>query len=388
MAVAPTQAPTLTSPSDGDTVTGNPVLVWSAVAGAAKVSQSRSRRLGGVQLVRLQRRHGQHQGNPADRPAARDALLARGGDRWRFRDRTVGDRSVHEGLGDAPAPAFPGDGDTLSFPTEPIRFTWDPLPGAKTYTLEIDDADDYIGASSFTTNNTTYTLTEPQTVGQTFHWHVRGNAATGGVVSAWSPDQTYTYTWPATPQLLEPADDDSVTDVVFSWEPVGGASTYQLQVSPNGDWANNVTIDVSVKGTTYSPANTILNGSYYWRVRAKDARSTPEQRDVVERTHVYPRVAVAARGARAGLGFEAIRRTSRSSASKRSRGRRSITPPTTRSGSAPTSTSRTAATTSARRTGRPSRPTAAAAAPADARCRSTTAPCTTGACAASTAART
>ena len=203
-AVAPTQAPTLTSPSDGDTVTGNPVLVWTAVAGAAKYRVQVST-VGGVQLVRLQRRHRQHQGDAADRPAARAALLARRGDRWRLRDRAVGDGSVHEGLGRRAGAHLPGRRRHAQLPDRAHSLHVGPPAGAKTYTLEIDDADDYIGASSFTTNNTTYTLTEPQTVGQTFHWHVRGNAATGGVVSAWSPDQTYTYTWPATPQLLTPA---------------------------------------------------------------------------------------------------------------------------------------------------------------------------------------
>ena len=197
-AAAPTQAPTLTSPSDGDTVTGNPVLVWSSVAGAAKyrvqvsTSAAFSSFAYNVDTVNIKATP------PTDLPlgtlywrvAATDGGSGIGP--WATGQFT-------KAWGDAPAPTFPGDGDTLSFPTEPIRFTWDRVPGAKTYTLEIDDADDYIGASSFTTNNTTYTLTEPQTVGQTFHWHVRGNAATGGVVSAWSPDQTYTYTWPATP---------------------------------------------------------------------------------------------------------------------------------------------------------------------------------------------
>ena len=52
-----------------------------------------------------------------------------------------------------------------------------------------------------------------------------------------------------------------------------GAKTYQLQVSPNGDWDNNILFDVDVKGTLYNRPNNINNGSYYWRVRAKDARS-------------------------------------------------------------------------------------------------------------------
>ena len=61
----------------------------------------------------------------------------------------------------------------------------------------------------------------------------------------------------------------------FSWQPVPGAKTYQLQVSPNGDWDNNLALDVPVKGTKYSPPTTLDNGGYFWRVRAKDARGVP-----------------------------------------------------------------------------------------------------------------
>ena len=154
IAVAPSAAPTLTSPSDGDTVTGNPVLAWTSVTGAAKyrvqVSTSPS-----FTSLRLQRRHGQREGDAADRSPARarstgaspPPTAAAGS------ARSPTARSRRPG---ATRPTRPSraDGATLSFPTEPVRFTWDSLPGAKTYTLEIDDADDYIGATSFTTRTT------------------------------------------------------------------------------------------------------------------------------------------------------------------------------------------------------------------------------------------
>ena len=44
------------------------------------------------------------------------------------------------------APVDPTDGDTLNFPSEPLAFSWNPLSGAKSYVLEIDNADDFIGA--------------------------------------------------------------------------------------------------------------------------------------------------------------------------------------------------------------------------------------------------
>ncbi len=69
------------------------------------------------------------------------------------------------------------------------------------------------------------------------------------------------------PTLATPAHGASVTDVVLRWLPVAGVSEYELQVSPNGDWANNLSFAVTVRGVQYSPPVTLGNASYFWRVR-------------------------------------------------------------------------------------------------------------------------
>ena len=71
----------------------------------------------------------------------------------------------------------------------------------------------------------------------------------------------------AGPLLAEPTAGATVTDVVMRWLPVTGATEYELQVSPNGDWSNNLSFAVTVKGFQYSPPVTLDNGSYFWRVR-------------------------------------------------------------------------------------------------------------------------
>jgi hypothetical protein len=179
----------------------------------------------------------------------------------------------------APTLTGPAHLETLDFPTEPVLFSWQPLAGAKSYTLEIDDADDFIGATSYTTVNTAFALTETPSVGQSSFWRVRATSVTSGVVSDWSETRSYDFAWPAVPNQIYPANGDTIEEVVLEWDPVLGAKTYQLQVSPNGDWANNVTFDVTVDSTRYSPANTLLNGTYFWRVRAKDAKSVPNNGD-------------------------------------------------------------------------------------------------------------
>lgn len=272
-AAAPTEAPSLTAPLSGATVSGNPVLTWTKVLGAARYRVQVSQSAAFASLA--------YSVDTVNVRATPTADLPEGPLYWRVA-ATDGGSGVGpwatghftKEWGAAPNPTAPAHNAVLSFPTSPVLFRWDALQGARTYTLEVDDAPDFIGAATYQTNNSSFTLTEPQTVGQVFHWRVRGNAA-AGVVSAWSETRSYTYAWPGTPVLVSPPNTNlsPIEDVNLVWQPVAGAAAYQLQVSPNGDWANNVTIDRIVLGTRYSPPTTILNGAYFWRVRAKDART-------------------------------------------------------------------------------------------------------------------
>ena len=70
------------------------------------------------------------------------------------------------------------------------------------------------------------------------------------------------------PTLAAPANGASITDVVLKWSAVSGVREYDVQVSPNRDWANNLSFAVKVTGLQYSPPITLKNASYFWRVRA------------------------------------------------------------------------------------------------------------------------
>jgi hypothetical protein len=274
LAAPPSGSPTLTSPTEGQVVSANPVLSWSAVSGAVKYRVQVSTSPAFSTFAYNQ--------DTVNIKATPLTDLPLGTLYWRVAATDGGsgigtftDATFVKQWGVAPTIVAPGLSDVISFPTEPVLFRWNPLVGAKSYTLEIDDANDFIGATTFTTNNTSYTLTEPQTIGQTFFWRLRATSTTGGVVSAWTPTREYVYEWTTVPTQIAPADavGTPIRDVTFSWQPVVGAKTYQLQVSPNGDWENNPTIDVTVKGTKYTKPVNLDNGSYYWRVRAKDARN-------------------------------------------------------------------------------------------------------------------
>lgn len=265
--------PKLTSPASDASLTANPILAWSAVTGATKYRVELSAEAGFSPLI---------SGFPVTTQELRYAPpteLPRGEIYWRVAAvdaaGALGDytsASFVKGWGDAPVVVAPADGKSFAFPTEPILFSWGAVPGAVSYELQIDDADDFIGTKTYTTKNTDYVLTEPVTVNQSFYWRVRG--VSGSLSSEWSPTSSFTSSWVGAPKLQSPsAGATSVSDVFFDWDPVLGAKTYQLQVSPNGDWANNITIDVTVKSTRYAPPEPLNNGNYYWRVRAMDAAS-------------------------------------------------------------------------------------------------------------------
>ncbi len=275
-------APTLTAPGPGATVTGNPVFAWTMVSGAAKyriqISSSSSFTspvAADTQNLRFAPPTELPLGTLYWRVAALDSKNVLG---------TYATGTFDKAWGASPEPISPPISDpadpdgvvSLAFPTEPLLFTWKPLAGAQSYELVVDDADDFIGATTYKTKNTAYVITEPRTVGQTFYWQLRG--VSGGLYSDWSAVGKFRSTWSSKPVLVYPADNAvDVTDVYFDWDPVLGAKFYRLQVSPNGDWANNVTIDTgeTLRSTRYTPPVPLNNGNYFWRVRARGCGREP-----------------------------------------------------------------------------------------------------------------
>ena len=72
--------------------------------------------------------------------------------------------------------------------------------------------------------------------------------------------------------LITPIDGESVASGGFSfkWNPITGASEYQIQVSTDSNFTSTV-IDETVTTTHYTPTTTLSTGTYYWRVRAEDS---------------------------------------------------------------------------------------------------------------------
>ena len=84
----------------------------------------------------------------------------------------------------------------------------------------------------------------------------------------------------AGPTLTAPADDPTGSNpltelqLLLQWDTVSGATHYQVQISPNGDWTNNtVTLPNSGEtvATSYAPPTSLPHASYFWHVRGMDS---------------------------------------------------------------------------------------------------------------------
>lgn len=74
---------------------------------------------------------------------------------------------------------------------------------------------------------------------------------------------------PSQPQA--PSDGATVEDVVLDWHPIDGATTYRLQISTDSNFLSGVTTVTGITSTRYSPATTLDNDQYWWRVAPVNA---------------------------------------------------------------------------------------------------------------------
>jgi hypothetical protein len=280
-AVAPTGTPALLSPEAGALVKGNPTLSWSAVPGAVKYRVQIYNPATPSTLLYNTDTYTLRATPPTDLPLG---LLS-----WRVAatDGSAGigpfaEAQFTKAAATQPTLQSPADGAQLTYPTTAPVLRWSPVPGVKNFRIELDDADDFIQPTAFTTSNTSLALAEPLTLDKDYFWRVQGVSATNGVTTDWSTAWRFRVVWPSAdgrPILESPVGGTAVdvTDVVFRWSAVPGAKNYQIQVSPNGDWANNRTDDKVVFGTQYSPTTTYNNATYFWRVRAQDTATKQGQ---------------------------------------------------------------------------------------------------------------
>ncbi|WP_160008149.1 Ig-like domain-containing protein [Nocardioides sp. AX2bis] len=275
-AVAAPAVPSGLSPNGG-TVSDSPVFRWTPVAGATSydieisVSETFDTTVYKATTTNFQ--------------ATPTVALKTGEAWWRVRssDSTgVSDWSVASFTNSSkagPAPVTPLPGTILSQPADPPLLTWQPLPQATGYQVEIDGGEnDWIGTTTYDTQTTSLVVPDPQENGN-YWWRVR--AVLGpGVNTLWSEERDYKIgPLPVVRDTsVSPVNDPDTTvdDVVFDWAPVAGAISYDLQVDDDDSFSAPIDT-VVVKGTSYSNPVTYDNDQYWWRVRARNIFGKAEE---------------------------------------------------------------------------------------------------------------
>lgn len=207
--------------------------------------------------------------------------LARGTQNWRVRAERDGQFSAWTSATfdvtpvGVPVGTYPANGAVLPQPDEPPLLRWQTSRGAVSYTVEVDGDSDFIGAKSYSTRTTSLALPEALPAGDYF-WRVTATLE-GGYNSQPSPAMSFVLSSLPSPKLTFPVDDinQAIEDVVFDWEPVPGAVTYDLQVGTDPGFNNFAYKAENLYGSRYSPPTTLYNDQFWWRVRAVDLAGQP-----------------------------------------------------------------------------------------------------------------
>lgn len=172
-----------------------------------------------------------------------------------------------------PSPASPANGATSV--ENPITLAWNPVNGATSYRVRLDDSSSFGSPTLDTTVSGTSTVAPNLTAGKKYYWQVYAIDGSGNK-SAWSAKWSLTVAVPPPPPgptLFSPDDGaDTPQRPLFEWEAIAGATRYQLQVAAKATFSGVVINKNKLTTTTFEATKDLSRGkTYYWRVRARDA---------------------------------------------------------------------------------------------------------------------
>ncbi|NMB60072.1 MAG: hypothetical protein GYA12_12950, partial [Chloroflexi bacterium] len=163
-------------------------------------------------------------------------------------------------------------------------FTWAVAATANAYQFQIDDNTDFSSPAYSTSDVTPIAITSVKPTGLSaltpYYWHVRTRDAAGNW-GDWSVSRTITIlpVIPTAPVLTAPASGTltRITTPTLTWNSVAGGVTYQVQVDNQSTFVSPEISEEDTGGVTAFTAASpiVVDGLYYWRVRAVNAAGEP-----------------------------------------------------------------------------------------------------------------
>ena len=176
---------------------------------------------------------------------------------------------------DAPALATPLDNAISTDPT-PV-FDWDDPAGAARYEIQVDNNSNF-GSPEINQPNLSSSTFTPGTdlADGVYSWRVRSSDAAGNASASYSTVRTLIIdsSPPAVPTLTSPADEAQIKDdtPAFDWSDAADAATYEILVDDSGSGFGSPEINtIGLSSSDFTPGTPLAEGTYHWKVRAKDA---------------------------------------------------------------------------------------------------------------------
>jgi subtilisin family serine protease len=175
------------------------------------------------------------------------------------------------------APALASPVTTSVDLPQALSLSWNASAGAASYDLQFSDKADF--SNVLLTLNGLKQTRQPISglgFGATYYWRIRANNATGS--GLWSTPSSFTtaLNTVAAPVLSTPVSGSANQPTILSltWNPVNGATSYDLQFSDNADFSK-ILLTLNGLTQTRQPISGLgFGATYYWRIRANNAGVT------------------------------------------------------------------------------------------------------------------
>ncbi|MET0637984.1 MAG: CotH kinase family protein [Chitinophagaceae bacterium] len=162
----------------------------------------------------------------------------------------------------------------------PAVFTWQAVPQATTYRLQVSLKQDFLAPAA---DHNDLTVTSANVTGlldsALYYWRVRAVGPDG--TSEWSDVRSFTTVasstpFPATVTLVSPVSNATnvAINAILNWNASANASTYSVQVSNESNFDDLVVNQYNIGGTSYKIKGLLRNTVYFWRVKATNERGT------------------------------------------------------------------------------------------------------------------